>query len=137
MIVASGVPERQTPGLWNVVCQCCGTAGIADFFVSLWVATQEPEHLAFARRVADQTLSRASDLDGAGARWYQAWTRTQPWHVTAETGYMIGAAGVGAALLHLHLAERDRYRAILFPDNPFPRRAGTPEQDSRDPTPAR
>jgi lantibiotic modifying enzyme len=122
-IVASGVPERQTPGLWNVVCQCCGTAGIADFFTSLWVATGKPEHLAFARRVADQTLSRASDLDGAGSRWYQAWTRTQPWNVTAETGYMIGAAGVGAALLHLHLAERGRYAAILFPDNPFPREA--------------
>jgi lantibiotic modifying enzyme len=122
-IVASGVPERQSPGLWNVVCQCCGTAGIADFFTSLGVATGQPAHLAFARRVADQTLSRATDLDGAGYRWYQAWTRTQPWNVAAETGYMIGAAGVGAALLHLHLAERGRYAAILFPDNPFPREA--------------
>ena len=36
---------------------------------------------------------------------------------------MIGAAGVGAACLHLHLAEQGRYEAILFPDNPFPRRA--------------
>lgn len=122
-IVRSGVPERQTPGLWNVVCQCCGTAGIADFFTSLWVATGRRDHLDYAKRVADQTISRASDLDGRGARWYQAWTRTQPWVVAAETGYMIGAAGVGAACLHLHLAERGRYQAILFPDNPFPRRA--------------
>lgn len=122
-IVASGVPEHQTPGLWNVVCQCCGTAGIADFFVSLAVATGQPEHLAFARRVADQLLSRATDLDNRGFRWYQAWTRTQPWAVTAETGYMIGAAGVGSAYLHLHLAEQGRYEAILFPDNPFPQRA--------------
>lgn len=119
-IVASGVPEHQTPGLWNVVCQCCGTAGIADFFVSLWAATGRDDYLAFARRVADQTRSRATDLDGKGARWYQAWTRTQPWAVAAETGYMIGAAGVGAAYLHLHLAQRGRYAAILFPDNPFP-----------------
>jgi lantibiotic modifying enzyme len=136
-IMGSGIPEKQAPGLWNVVCQCCGTAGIADFFVSLWVATGQPEYLAFARRVADQTLSRATDLDGKGYRWYQAWTRTQPWAVTAETGYMIGAAGVGAALLHLHLAERGRYEAILFPDNPFPQRAGMPEQGSQEPTPAR
>ncbi len=35
---------------------------------------------------------------------------------------MIGAAGVGSALLHLHLAEREHYEAILFPDNPFPSR---------------
>ncbi len=77
-VTTSGVPEQQTPGLWNVVCQCCGTAGIIDFFTSLWVATGRPEHLAFATRVAEQTLSRATDLGGTGYRWYQAWTRTQP-----------------------------------------------------------
>lgn len=124
-IVASGVPEHQTPGLWNVVCQCCGTAGVADFFTGLWAGTGKPEHLAFARRVADQLLSQATDLDGDGARWYQAWTRTQPADVNAETGYMIGAAGVGSAFLHLHSATTGHYRAILFPDNPFPQeRAG-------------
>jgi lantibiotic modifying enzyme len=118
----SGIPERQTPGLWNVVCQCCGTAGIIDFFLGLWAATSEQHYLTFGRRVAEQTLSRATDLDGTGYRWYQAWTRTQPGVVTAETGYMIGAAGVGSAFLHLYLAEQDRYEAILFPDNPFPER---------------
>lgn len=122
-IIASGVPEHQTPGLWNVVCQCCGTAGIADFFASLWAATGKDEHLTFARRVANQTLSRATDHDGKGPRWYQAWTRTQPGSVAAETGYMIGAAGVGSALVHLHLATQGRYDAILFPDNPFPAHA--------------
>lgn len=120
-INASGVPERQTPGLWNVVCQCCGTAGILDFFLSLWLATGDAEHLAYARRVADALVGSASDVDGKGARWYQAWTRVKPGEVTAETGYMIGAAGVGAALLHLALAEQGRYEAVLFPDNPFPR----------------
>ena len=125
-VMNSGVPEHQTPGLWNVVCQCCGTAGIIDMFTSLWVATGQREYLDYAKRVADQTLSRATELDGQGVRWYQAWTRTQPWVVTAETGYMIGAAGVGAACLHLHLAEQGRYDAILFPDNPFPRRAPAP-----------
>jgi lantibiotic modifying enzyme len=120
-IVQSGIPERQTPGLWNVVCQCCGTAGVFDFFVSLGIGTGGPEHLAFARRLADATLSRASDFDGLGNRWYQAWTRIKPAEVNAETGYMIGAAGVGSAFLHLALAEQGRYAAILFPDNPFPR----------------
>ena len=36
---------------------------------------------------------------------------------------MIGAAGVGAAYLHLYLAGQGRYEAILFPDNPFPQSA--------------
>ncbi len=40
---------------------------------------------------------------------------------------MIGAAGVGSALLHLYLAEEGRYAAILLPDNPFPRGAGEPK----------
>lgn len=119
-ITQSGVPEKQTSGLWNVVCQCWGTAGIIDFFTSLGVANASREHLAFARRMAEQTLSRVTDFDHKGACWYQAWTRTQPGVVTAETGYMIGAAGVGSAFLHLHLAEQGRYAAILFPDNPFP-----------------
>jgi hypothetical protein len=120
-IVATGAPEKLSPGLWNVVCQCCDNAGILDFFISLWQATGRDDYRRFAERVADQLLSRGSDLDGKGLCWYQAWTRVQPWNVTAETGYMIGAAGVGAALLHFYLAEESRYHAILFPDNPFPR----------------
>lgn len=118
-VLASGAPEQQTPGLWNVVCQCCGTAGISDFFVSLWHATGRAEYLDYARRTGAQTLARASAADGTGARWYQAWTRTQPDALAAETGYMIGAAGVGSAFVHLHQAEQGRYEAIVFPDNPF------------------
>ncbi len=119
-IVRSGVPEKLTPGYWNVVCQCCGSAAVTELFLSLWLSTGKPQYRDFALRVADQLISRETDLDGKGYRWYQAWTRVKPWEVNAETGYKIGAAGVGAALLHAHLAARDRYSAILFPDNPFP-----------------
>ena len=118
--LATGIDSTNPPA--PAPAQCCGTAGIADFFTSLWAATGRPEHLAYAQRVADHLIGHASDLDGKGSRWYQAWTRTQPWAVTAETGYMIGAAGVGSALIHLHLAGQGRYEAILFPDNPFPRK---------------
>ncbi len=119
-IVRSGVPEKLTPGYWNVVCQCCGSAAVTELFLSLSLASGKAEYGNFALRVADQLISRETDLDGKGYRWYQAWTRIKPWEVNAETGYKIGAAGVGAALLHTHLAARDRYSAILFPDNPFP-----------------
>jgi hypothetical protein len=120
-IMKSGAPEQQTPGLWNVVCQCCGTAGILDFFTSLWIATGKETYRDFARRVADVTLGRGTRVEPDGRRWYQAWTRVEPHNVTAETGYMIGAAGVGSAFLRFHLAEQGRYEALLFPDNPFPR----------------
>lgn len=119
-IVQSGVPEELTAGYWNVVCQCCGSAAVTDLFVSLWASTGRKDHLAFAQRVARQLVSRGTDLDGKGLRWYQAWTRVKPWEVSAETGYSIGAAGVGTALLHVYLAEQGKYSAILLPDNPFP-----------------
>lgn len=119
-VIQSGIPEHQTPGYWNVVCQCCGAAAVIDLFLGLWAASGRSEYLAFAQRVAGQLASHATNLDGKGDRWYQAWTRVRPWEVSAETGYSIGASGVGAALLHVHLAEQGRYSAILLPDNPFP-----------------
>jgi lantibiotic modifying enzyme len=118
-VVQSGIPENLTPGYWNVVCQCCGSAAVIDLFVGLWASTGRPVYLAFAQRVARQLVSRETNLDGKGNRWYQAWTRVKPWEVSAETGYSIGASGVGAALLHVHLAEQGKYNAILLPDNPF------------------
>jgi rhamnogalacturonyl hydrolase YesR len=118
-VVQSGIPENLTPGYWNVVCQCCGSAAVIDLFVGLWASTGREDYLAFAQRVARQLVSRGTNLDGKGNRWYQAWTRVKPWEVNAETGYSIGASGVGAALLHVHLAEQGKYSAILLPDNPF------------------
>jgi lantibiotic modifying enzyme len=119
-VIDSGIPANQTPGFWNVVCQCCGSAGVTDFFLGLWAATGKTEYYAFANHMAAQALSHQTNFDGKGYRWYQAWTRVKPWDVSAETGYSIGAAGVGTALLHSSLAQKGQYEAILFPDNPFP-----------------
>lgn len=46
----------------------------------------------------------------------------RPEEVSADTGYMVGAAGIGTSLLHLDAAgQADRPRwVILLPDNPFP-----------------
>jgi lantibiotic modifying enzyme len=121
-VVRSGVPHRQTPGFWNVACQCCGAAGLLELFVGLWAATGEESHLAFARTIAGDLIGRATGHDGAGYRWYQAYRRLRPWEVTADTGYMVGAAGIGSALLHLEAAGlgAESRRLILLPDNPFP-----------------
>ena len=119
-VIDSNVPENQTPGLWNVVCQCCGSAGLTSFFLGLWAATNQPEYYAYANQFAGHTLSHQTDFDGKGARWYQAWTRVKPADVTAETGYSIGAAGVGVALIQASLARQGKYQVIGFPDNPFP-----------------
>ncbi|MEU7853359.1 lanthionine synthetase LanC family protein [Nonomuraea sp. NPDC049141] len=121
-IVESGVPHRRTPGFWNVSCQCCGTAGLVELFVGLWAATGRKSYLDFAGVLAEHLIGRAVDHDGRGLRWYQAYRRLRPGEVSADTGYMVGAAGIGAALLHLDAALQgdQARRVILLPDNPFP-----------------
>ncbi|MFG6200927.1 lanthionine synthetase LanC family protein [Nonomuraea sp. JJY05] len=117
-IVTSGVPGRRVPGLWDTACQCCGLAGLVELFVGLWAVTGREAYLSFARTLGEHLAGRASG-DGGGLRWYQAFERVRPGVVSADTGYMAGAAGIGAALLHLEAAGRGR-RVILLPDNPFP-----------------
>ncbi|MFI7702245.1 lanthionine synthetase LanC family protein [Nonomuraea sp. NPDC049480] len=121
-IVRSGVPGRRTAGFWNVACQCCGTAGLLELFVGLWAETGKDAYLAYARELAEHLIGAADGHDGSGFRWYQAYRRLRPGEVSADTGYMAGAAGIGAALLHLDAALQPRRarRVILLPDNPFP-----------------
>jgi hypothetical protein len=40
--------------------------------------------------------------------------------VTADTGYSVGAEGIGMALLQTHLAERGAFKTGRLPDDPFP-----------------
>ncbi|MEV7807909.1 lanthionine synthetase LanC family protein [Microbispora sp. NPDC088329] len=120
-IVQSGVPGSRPAGHWDVACLCCGTAGLIECFVGLYAATGRERHLDFARVLAKDLIGRATAGDEAGFRWYQAYRRLRPGEVTADTGYMVGAAGIGTALLHLDAAEQAApRRLILLPDNPFP-----------------
>ena len=116
-IIGSGVPQR-SPGFWNNISQCCGNCGVSDFFVSLNGLTGDASHLAFARRVADDTLERAT-ADGDGYKWVQAENRVSPNVVLPQTGLMQGAAGVGLSMLRLDGAMRGRKPTIVLPDAPF------------------
>ncbi|WP_442790519.1 lanthionine synthetase LanC family protein [Nonomuraea sp. NBC_01738] len=121
-IITSGVPYRQTGGLWNTACQCCGLAGLVELFTGLWAATGREPYREYARVLGEHLVGRASGHDGRGNRWYQAYRRLRPGEVSADTGYMTGAAGIGSALLHLDAADREGEvrRVLLLPDNPFP-----------------
>jgi len=116
-IVGSGVPQR-SPGFWNNISQCCGNCGVSDFFVSLHGVTGDASYLAFARRVADDTLERATS-EGDGSKWIQAENRVSPNVVLAQTGLMQVAAGVGLSMLRLDGALRGRKATIVLPDSPF------------------
>ena len=117
-VMTSGIPERQTPGFWNNVSQCCGSAGVAEFFLQLHRITGDRAYQAFAQRVLRQIVARGQ-RDQSGLRWVQAENRIEPDHLVAQTGYMQGAAGLGMLLLHADEYERGRVPAIRFPDSPF------------------
>lgn len=118
-ILKSGIPEKRTPGFWNNAGQCCGDAGVADFFLRLHRLHGDPESLAFARRIADDLLRRATPTPGGGLKWVQAEHRVKPDYAYAQTGYMQGAAGIGLMLLHLDAVERGRPWDFRLPDSPF------------------
>ena len=101
-IMESGIPEKQTPGFWNNVGQCCGSAGVAEFFLALYRITKKDEYLNFSRKMTSDLLSRAT-IDKNGMRWLQAEHRVRPDLLIAQTGYMQGAAGIGMFFLRLML----------------------------------
>ena len=117
-VLTSGIPGQRTPGFWNNVSQCCGNAGVAQFMLDLYNVTREPKYLAFAERMTTDLLARAT-RDDKGTRWVQAEHRVRPELLIAQTGYMQGAAGVGAWLLRLDAQQRKRTPFVRFPDSPW------------------
>jgi lantibiotic modifying enzyme len=114
----SGIPEQRTPGFWNNISQCCGNAGVSDFFLDLHRIHGRDEDAAFARRSTADLLARAT-RGPDGMHWVQAEHRVQPDLLLAQTGLMQGAAGAGLLLLHHEAAERGARPAIVLPDSPF------------------
>ncbi len=120
-VMASGIPEKQTPGFWNNVSVCCGSAGVAEFFLNLHRVTGAPKYLEFSKRVTAQLLAKGT-RDEAGLRWTQAEHRVKPELLIAQTGYNQGAAGIGIWLLHLDAFQQGRQGKkawITLPDSPF------------------
>lgn len=118
-LTTSGIPEKRTPGFWNNVSQCCGSAGVAQFFLDLYNAgSKDPAYITFAKKMTDDLLARGT-RDEKGLRWVQAEHRVRPELLVAQTGYMQGAAGIGMWLLRLDAAERQRSAFVRFPDTPF------------------
>jgi lantibiotic modifying enzyme len=113
-----GVPEVRSAGYWNNVSQCCGDAGVGEFFLALEALTGDAAHGRFAQRVGDWLLGESSEEDH-GRKWIQAENRVSPDEVVAQTGWMQGAAGVGAFFLHLDGREKGRRQFVSFPDSPW------------------
>jgi lantibiotic modifying enzyme len=117
-IMQTGVPERRTPGFWNNVSQCCGDAGVGEFFVNLRRMTGDSRYLDFANRVTHNLRRRATETaDRIG--WRQAEHRVRPELLQTQTGFMQGAAGIGTYFLHLDGLEQGRDPLIRWPDSGY------------------
>ena len=117
-ILDSGIPEKRTPGFWNNVGQCCGSAGVGEFLLSLNRVAPDARYLEAARRMTEDLLARAT-RGPDGWKWIQAEHRARPELLVAQTGYMQGAAGIGMWLLRLDAALAGKRPGLQFPDSPF------------------
>ncbi|MFK7914803.1 MAG: lanthionine synthetase LanC family protein [Pseudomonadales bacterium] len=115
---ATGAPEERSYGMWNNISQCCCDAGIGDYALFMYQATQDNAYLQLALRVADELEQRATQ-DETGYRWTQAEHRARPDFVETQTGYMQGAAGVGSFFVHLASVLGDFDAKIVFADCPY------------------
>jgi lantibiotic modifying enzyme len=97
----SGIPEQKSPGFWDNVARCCGSAGVAEFFLDLHRLEGQADDLAFARVMVDDLLDRAV-VDGEGMRWSNVEHTADEPNLPPETTYMQGAAGIGSTLLRMH-----------------------------------
>ena len=117
-IIDSGIPEKHTPGFWNNVSVCCGSAGVLRFFLDAYRVSGNRKYLAFAQRVATSLIASAT-RDASGTRWIQAENRVSPNEVAAQTGWMQGASGIASVLLDIDAVERGQAPCLTVPDSPF------------------
>lgn len=118
-IMHTGAPEQRTPGFWENVSQCGGSAGLGEFYLAFHRATGRPEYRSYVDRLTDDLLHRSTETDD-GAKWIQSEHRVQPDLLVAQTGFMQGAAGVGKFFLHLDsMNTSDAGPAIILPDSPY------------------
>ena len=120
-VMFSGAPEQQTTGYWNNISQCCGNAGIGQYWIDIARLQPAGEAKGFDRmldRITKNTMSRATD-DANGLRWVQAENRVSPDALVAQTGYMQGAAGVGTFFLQMDAYSRGVKWPTPLPDTPW------------------
>lgn len=111
------LPNQTTPGFWNNVGICCGSAGVCSAALERHQHTNKEAFLTLAKQLADTIVSRASQ-ENKGLKWVHAEHRTRPQQLAAQTGYMQGAAGIGILMIDLHRYLNGKPKRFPLPDMP-------------------
>lgn len=119
---AVGAPEHMSKGLWNITTLCCGHAGIAHYFIGLYLADGNERWRQLAIRCGNVLLGMKEDNEDGSSDWPIAFWRIKPNEITRPHSLFRGAAGIGTALLELYMMERGDYTWNRLIDDPFPSR---------------
>lgn len=119
-LLSTGAPLRQTNGLWNSVCYCCGHAGILHVFAGLYEATGDTVYRRIAMGAADVLFGWGESLPDGSEDWPIAYLRVKPDVISRKIGYWDGAAGIAAALRQAYYLETGKGVVLRLRDDPFP-----------------
>src|ERR1700751_3821349 len=115
--IGAGIPARREPGFWDNVARCCGSAGVAEFFLDLHDLEGQPGDLTFAVTLVDDILGRAI-VDESGMRWSNREFRSREPDLPPETTSLQGAPGIGSTLLRLHRHRAGEPWTVRWPHAP-------------------
>ena len=106
------------PAHGNYFCQCCGRAGLTDYFVGLWDTTSDGRYLTLANQIGESMLELWR-WKRDGNQWLPlSPVVPQPLH-PMESGFSLGVSGVGLSFLNLSAANQGSNLRFALPDNPF------------------
>ncbi|MFF1818319.1 lanthionine synthetase LanC family protein [Kribbella sp. NPDC058245] len=94
----SGIPNRLHPGFWDNDGRCCGTAGVADAFLTSYQRTGNPTDLEFATHLADTLVTNA----GSSPYWRFLEHKNDDPLLPPGVGWMQGAAGIATFLFRFN-----------------------------------
>ncbi|MHC4778957.1 MAG: lanthionine synthetase LanC family protein, partial [Planctomycetota bacterium] len=100
---------------------CCGAAGCIEAFVDLYRASGEEKWLAGAKVVADDVMKKfRAEVNLRLHAEYDTEDQKAKKYPYYATGFMLGNAGIGHALLHLGaVVAKKEERLLHLPDQPF------------------
>lgn len=123
-IIETGAPEIHSNGYWDILCLCCGTAGMVNAFLGKWASSGKQRYYDWAERSARVLLGRGqrfrTEKGEIATKWNQAFAYVAQDQVTANIGMYDGAAGIGWVLLQFGLAAGGRFHAARALDDPYP-----------------
>jgi len=116
-MIEEGIDKHETEGFWNNAGVCCGTAGVAEYYLWLYDITSDMDYQEFSVRMTESLIASSARSD-SNIKWIHAENRKSQDNVAAQTGLMQGSAGIGLWFLQLHARQQHKDPLIVLPDKP-------------------